>query len=378
MIFSVRYMIELPYILNLPDGTYTYKYNNENVEIKINNNFYAMSTLSPSLPLTKAIGPIDQLSNNIPDGCYLIKTKSILSFQLECTINKLTDATHSDLINEIRRHHHQVDHYPTEEEGEKLISAFSADEYKAFEQRVKIFKTSLEIFPAGDAPKYILLANHFIKYYCLHFDDHIAEEISIYQLASSLTNGVMQQHFFDGMMISSAPYVGGSIFPLMRNALFLHDEKKTESFRTSLLNDELNRTSELLLLRARNLETKGAYRSATIEASAAMENFILTTIRDKMLISGHCPDKTSTYLKNNWKFEERCKRIFKEFFGVTVCEIAPHAWECVKLDRDNTRHRTTHTSYEPSENDTNLIIKNISTLILEIKKHLFSSEGKDI
>lgn len=366
MIFYARYLIELPYVLNLADGDYDFRYENAIIRMNISNNLYALVSISNQIPFTGAIGTKEQLIPLLADNFSLIKAKTIVCFNSAVEALKLESISHDELIDAMRTLLRIGNEYPTKDEGEKKLLELNETQLKELQEHEIKLKTARKYFPPSSAPQCIDLVNHFIRRYSVHFKDHFAEEISLNHATSGVTNGVMLQLFQGNKMLSSTPTVG--LFPyLLRGPLFTHDENKTEVFREELLKLDLNLQSALLLIRAKSLKAKGAFRSATIEAAAAIENYIRLNLIKKMRAEGIGEKDIESSLASNHLFEVRCKKMFKQFFSMSVPEIAPFEWQEVKKDRDSIRHKTAHTAHEPSENEVDTMISNIESLIEKLE-----------
>lgn len=373
MILSARYLIELPYILNLDDGGYEYLYNNEVIRIYVNNDYYALTYIANSCQLSAAIGKKEVLLPHLNESFSLVKAKTIVSFTANVEIGGLEKLTGDELIDALRREMPKKGSCPTKEEAQAKLCLMSEEQRVLFENKARALKTARALFPPSGAYECIEMANHFIRHYSVFFNDYFSEEISLYQVASGLTNGVMIQQFFGGSIIDATPVVG-LIPPLLRGTLYTHTEEKTNAFRGILKENSPSNESSLLLLRAKNLNTKGAFRSAALEASAAIENYIRLSLIGKMRKQGLTDESIEGILSSNNSFDVRCKKIFKQFFNLSVPEVAPLEWQNVKEDRETIRHKTAHTSHEPTEKELNKMLANIDSLIEKL--NAFMSDVK--
>lgn len=369
MIFAAKYLIELPYVINLSDGDYDFKYEDSLIRMNVNNNLYALVRFVNSCQLTAAIGLKEHLIPHLTESLSLVKARTIVSFISGYEVGELESVSEQELLDFIRRIMPMGNKYPTEEKAKETFQNLNENQKKDIVNRAGIEKTANKLFPATSAMPCIDAINNFIRHYSVHFGDHFAEEISLYQAASGLTNGIMLQLFCDNEMISSIPIVG--LFPpILRNTLFVHDEEKTNAFKKVLANSHFNKQSELLLIRAKNLKTKGAFRSALLEASASLENYVRLLLIYKMKENGLSDDDIESTLTAVNRFEDRCKKLFKGQYLKSIPEITPLEWHHVKTDRDNIRHKTTHTSHEPTEKEVDMVIDHIENLIVKVNSYL--------
>lgn len=362
MIFSARYLIELPYILNLDDGGYEFAYQNEAAKVYVNNNYYALTYIANAFQLSAAIGKKEALLPHLNESYSLVKARTIISFTAFAEVGELEALTGDELIDALRSELPKKESYPTKEEAQAKLSLMTKEHRVFFENKARVLKTARALFPPSSAYKCIDMANHFIRHYSVFFNDYFSEEISLYQAASGLTNGVMIQQFFGDSMIDATP-VAGLFPPLLRGTIYTHTEEQTNVFRNILKESSVSNESSLLLLRAKNLNTKGAFRSAALEASAAIENYIRLSLIRKMREQGLDDEAIEEMLSSNNSFDVRCKKIFKQFFNLSVPEVAPLEWQNVKEDRETIRHKTAHTSHEPTEQELNKMLANIDNLI---------------
>ncbi|MCS4495937.1 hypothetical protein NXS97_17405 [Pantoea sp. B623] len=375
MIFSARHFIELPYVMNLKDGFYDFLYDGVTIRIGVNNNFYALTTMINSVQFTSAIETKENLIPHLKETDSLIKTRTILSFYTAYEITQLLEPTREEVIDFIRSSTFTGDDdYPSKEDGEKAFERLNEEALEKIRETISIKKTAETAFPASQAMSCIDVVNHFIRVYSIHFNDLFTEEVSLYQVASGLTNGVLVQLLCDNQTISLIP-VAGLIPPLFRSPLFIHDETQTNEFRNILFQEDAVNKSSLLLMRAKHLKTKSMFRSATLEASASIESFIRIKLEKAMSKKSFSPDDIKRRLSSTKGFEDRCKKLFSEFYSKSVPEIAPLEWQNVKKDRDTIRHKTAHASYEPSENEVSIMITNIENLTTKVNAFIDKNEN---
>ncbi len=374
MIFSARHLIELPYVMNLEDGHYDFLYENSILRVFVNNDLYALTTMANSCQFTSAISTKEILQPHLNDSFSLVKTRTILSFYTIYETNEILEASKDELRDSMRSSMHHGGDYPSEDDGEKALKSLNETELQKLKESISIKKTAEKIFPPTLALSSIELFNHFIRTYSIHFNDLFAEEISLYQVGASLTNGVLVQLFFNDEHITSIPVLG-LVPPIFRSPLFTHNQDQTSEFKNKLLQVDAVNKSSLLLIRAKHLKTRNMYRSATLEASASIENYVRIKLEKQMAKKNLTEEKISLTLSTNKSFEVRCKKLFAENFSKSIPDIAPLEWQKVKEDRDTIRHKTAHTSYEPSENEVSAMITNIESLMTKVNAFTDKNEN---
>ncbi|EMD9177433.1 hypothetical protein VWS60_003308 [Cronobacter turicensis] len=368
MIFAARYLIELPYVLNIPDGDYDFLYENNHLRLTVHNDYYALFKDANLFPQTLLIGTRDQLLPHNTNDRGIIKCRTVISLAHGWECFDLLEISREELTNSIRSQIRNGDDFPSVEDAEMHLSIMSEQEIDKKTLLERKIKTAREIFPPKRSEECIGIINHFIKQYRVAFKDQFADEISLYQLGSGFTNGVLQEHYCDGIKISAIPIVG-VITPLMRQSWYKHDESLIEDFKRRLMSDGFNEHPELLLIRADNFVHKGAFRSAVIEASAGLESYILRQLINAFHRNGIDECETKETLNKNWKFEDRCKKLFKQLFNISVPEIAALEWQHANKNRKELRDKIAHTSHEPTEKETKEFIKSINLLIEKIDSY---------
>ncbi|MBQ0345908.1 hypothetical protein J7T14_10780 [Citrobacter freundii] len=367
MIFGARYLVELPYVLNIPDGEYEFLYENDHLRLTIHNNYYALFKDANLFPQTLAIGTRDQLLPHNTNDRGMMKCRTVISLGSVFECFNLSEISEEELINTIRSQIRRGEEFPSKEEAKKHLSTMSQQEIDNKINSERIIKTAREIFPPTQSQECIGIINHFIRHYRVAFNDQFADEISLYQAGSGFTNGVLQEHYCNGVKVSAIPLVG-IITPLMRQSWFNHDDTLIEKFKCRLMTEGFSDQPELLLVRANNFVHKGALRSAVIEASAGLESYILRLLIDAFHNEGYDERQVKEALNKDWKFEDRCKKLFKKFFNISVPEIAQLEWQIANKYRKELRDKIAHTSHEPTETETKEFINSISSLISKINE----------
>ncbi|MDM2834899.1 hypothetical protein [Citrobacter sp. Cpo091] len=380
MIFSARYLVELPYVLNIPDGVYDFLFEDTLLHITVNNDFYALYVDAALFPQTLLIGTREQLQPNLIAGRGIMKCRTIVTLASTYECETLDEISRDEFINSVRSQIRTTDSIPSEEDAEKFLASISQTEVDNKIELERIKKTARTIFPPTQCEECIGIINHFIKHYRVMFKDPFADEISLYQVGSGFTNGVLQEHYYNGNKVSAAPMVG-LIPPLMRSSWFNHNEELVEHFKNKLMIGHFNEHPELLILRATNLMHKGALRSAVIEASAGLESYVLKLLLDALTTKGHNEEETKKLLSDNWKFDDRCKKLFKYCFNASIPEIAKLEWQIASKNRKELRDKIAHTSHEPTENETKNFISSITLLVEKIENHFkttIKTKGREV
>lgn len=368
MIFAARYLIELPYVLNIPDETYEFRYENAHLCLTTNNNYYALYKEAYLFPRTLMIGTREQLTPHYKNDLGMMKCRTVISLASIIDHPELLDISSEELLQSLRSKIIQSEHYPSLDDAKNHFATLSQEQKDSLIRSERIIKTSRELFPPKNSEECIGIINHFIKHYRVAFNDQFADEVTLYQLGSGFTNGVLQEHYCDGVRVSAMPLVG-NIMPLIRESLRTHEENLINDFKARLMTDGFHDHSELLLIRANNFVHKGALRSAVLEASAALESYVLRLLINEFNFKGLDEQETKAILTKHWKFEDRCKILFKKNFKQSVPEIAPLEWQIANENRKNLRDKIAHTAHEPTETEAKNFISSVSDLMKKINHH---------
>jgi hypothetical protein len=222
------------------------------------------------------------------------------------------------------------------------------------------------LFPASDLNYFITSVNTFIRLYMTHFDDFFVEEVTLHHLGSTITRGILIIHKCEGQKIYNVSEVH-KIPPMMRRPWYNHPKEKIESFSTKLKDGNLPDSVQLLAVRAKAFRERGAFRSAIIEASAALETAVARRIRSDFISKGKNEEEVKTILNENQRFSDRCKKIMKMSSGFSAAEIDPPLWERIVKHRDNYRHKIAHSDIEPSKTEAEEAVSDFISLAQQIR-----------
>jgi len=117
-------------------------------------------------------------------------------------------------------------------------------------------------------------------------------------------------------------------------------------------------------VRSRNCLEKGAYRSAIVEASAAMDLSLSSKIREGLRAKGQSDLDINEMLKKpqNQRFEERAKSILQGATGQTVPALDNTLWAEVSRHRAVIRQGVTHSNSEPDKAEADNVVNDFLRL----------------
>lgn len=202
--------------------------------------------------------------------------------------------------------------------------------------------------------------NKFIKQYSYSRNDVFVETITMHTLS-----GTYVQSFRDGNLVEQTKAAGkmSSIAPYDK---WMNDIEENDliTLKERLINYfEIPPTRDLLIM-ARNLNERGEYRSAIINASAALEVAVEQKITEKMLNDGKTQSEIDRYLKiTKTDFPRRCDEHLKEKTGKSLVADESSLWTLIKEHRSKYRHKIAHSSLMPGEKDSDKAVNDFEEAV---------------
>lgn len=300
----------------------------------------------------------------------LIKLRTVITKNETCSKCFIPFAGDEEAINTL---HSEL--ISTGNQGE--LKELARKTYNNFTKRIKIdylIKASAKKFlrkefPPEDGYKFIETINFIIQKYCIGYSDHFAEEVSLHNICQTTLGGVVQSLYFNNRLISKSTLVG-KIPPIFRKSWFNHEQASGISFKDILSNQAPIDHVKMLIVRSRNLLEKGAFRSAIIESSAALEAEISNTIRNRLSLQNRNEHEIDEILRKNQKFDERAKKLLYETVGFRLSDIDNQLWTKTKAYRDQHRHKIAHSESVPTLQEAEEAVNTFSTLIDKFRNKL--------
>lgn len=121
-----------------------------------------------------------------------------------------------------------------------------------------------------------------------------------------------------------------------------------QELKNRLLTNFAISPTKQLILTARNLYERGEYRSAVIEANAALEIAVADKITQKMKANGDDTSVIEKYLeKTETNFHQRCDYQLKAKTSISFVRDKSELWETIKSHRKTFRNKIAHTALTP-------------------------------
>lgn len=356
--FIHRQITELPFILNIPNGEYMIYFKDTNYVIEINNDFYCLSQTESDTPNIIFIGrksDADKIKKEYQKDNYsIVKLRTTITLNRYVEEYTLQSPTIDDFIGKMIdiKNFNILTHEDRVTKTIAELGNLPINEREQLTTHLSKIKTAKKLFSPEEGYNFIKLINYFLQKYSTILDDIFISEVSLHELASTNIGGIVQIYFFNNEFLENSTLVG-KVPPIFRTNWFEHESVKIDTLKKALSAGESVESSKLLINRAKNLFEKGAYRSAIIEASAALENFVLVKIMDRLPQYIGSKEKALEHLKQrcHQEFNYRCKELFKELYGFSLSSNN-NLWGKVVASRKNLRHQIAHSSHEPTEQET--------------------------
>jgi hypothetical protein len=245
-------------------------------------------------------------------------------------------------------------------EATRRLSEMSVESKSSFHRDVSVRAYARSL---ANAEVFIVHLNKLIRLYMARFNDFFVEEVTLHQLASNTPlQGVFTSVVCDGTPVDSYGHVG-KVPPIMFRPWQNHSEPTLLEFRTLLESGQQPDAIDLMGVRSRNCLEKGAYRSAIVEASAAMDLSLSSKIREGLRAKGTSDTDIDGILRKNQRFEDRAKQILENATGHTVPAMDNTLWSDVSKHRTVIRQGVTHSSAEPEKSEAETVVGDFLKLV---------------
>lgn len=216
----------------------------------------------------------------------------------------------------------------------------------------------------ANAELFVANLNRLIRLYMAQFNDFFVEEVTLHQLASNTPlQGVFTLVACEGKPIHFYRHVG-KIPPMMFKPWQMYPESKVQEFGKLLETGQQPDAIDLMSVRSRNCLEKGAYRSAIVEASAALDLSLSSKIREGLRAKGQNDAAINDLLRipQNQRFEDRAKGILRSATGQTVPALDNTLWTEVSKHRTVIRQGVTHSNSEPDKSEAEKVVNDFLRL----------------
>lgn len=359
MIIKYVLLSELPFVYNIDDSYYKVCLNSENYQIYLTNKCYAGTN---GILGDKAIDPYLNIAdintlNKIKGLTSFIKLKTVIYWEYMNDISvDDVEVSEQDILNYYKRKiiidskdFTMLQNKQYIQEIETKYTTLSDETKQILKQKTKEFIAIRNNFP--DEKLFLQIINKFTQCYMLSFKSIFVEEVTLKQLGYSVLNGVIKNAYDENNNQIDAFTHIHKIPDFIRTPWYQFSEDEKNVFSSMLLSSEINQI-ELLICRAKSLFDHGIFRSAIIEANAAMEFSVQKRIYDTMVSTGVSPEATEKYLRDHQEFKFRCNEIFLEKIGFSLMRKDNTLWQAVVENRKSIRNIVAHSNKELKETET--------------------------
>jgi hypothetical protein len=206
--------------------------------------------------------------------------------------------------------------------------------------------------------------NVLVRLYMATFNDFFVQEVTERLFSGAAFHGVYVVTFCNGQRFDTSRHAGGRFPFILRRPWLQHPHAGVERFRARLESDPEPDPVTLLGVRARSLVMRGGYRSAMIEASAALDLCLKRTTRSGFMAQGKSDTEIDALLnlKENRHLDQRAKKVLKDAVSTSAAELDPSLWERVVAHRGR-RGSVAHTAMEPMEAEATEAVEDLLRLV---------------
>jgi len=373
MKFECRHLAELPFNLNLPEGIYEVPVSGHVVKLGVSQGriaaHFGKDDQSRYWIASKA--QLDQMIDFKPTFLQRLRTVAELSDEREIPDSQLHEPTEKELQDQMVRALIIADPGRSgenlQERAAAKLAELSTEKRAIFRQQTSLWLTAMNALP-GRVPIFQRAVNTLVRLYMVRFNDFFVEEVAIHQLAGMVTSGVLMIWLVDGQVLQTTAHVE-KIPGIMRGQWFDHGAQAVADFREALRKGEVPDSVQLLAVRARGFLERGAFRSAIIESSAALETAVTRRIQRGLAAAGKTPAEIASLLKTHVNFRDRAKTLLKQATGTTAAALDSKLWHTVLGHRENYRHRIAHSDLEPAKGEAETAVTDftrLATLVSQI------------
>jgi hypothetical protein len=332
---------ELPFTLNLPDGTYPVQIDGAAYPVGIRQNLLAVADGPDELQF----GTEADLRPHFGDrwaASFKHELRTVVSNLRQVKIPRanLPVPTDDTLIASAMFHLMYGDPREgarrpdqVELDARQWLDGLEAGAREAFIADTRVRMAASELYQPKEVVYFVGAINTLIRLYMARFGDQFVQEVTEDMFSSTTARclNITLYHndrpfqvmrCFAGM----GPYI--SPRPWRR-----HPEADITDFRTKLQTFPDPDPVALLHVRARSMLLRGAYRSAMLEASAAFDLCLLRKIRNGLAAKGKTDMEIEQLLEEKERYEDRAKSLLKQATGKSAPEVNNARWERFRQDR---------------------------------------------
>ncbi|MFY0742142.1 hypothetical protein AB1K09_06370 [Solibacillus silvestris] len=380
---KVEFINELPFMIQLPKDEYIVKHNcmdgNErDFVLSINNDIYRLY-INPFANFKNEGRYIDGekdeletiiINNGISTYSFAkLKTYVTCTFKETITLTEeqIDSITEKEIINYfigdlIKKSEKTLSVEELEKNAQDKFAKSTADELYLLKKYLILRKYLNRL--ASLVYDYQNALNVLIKNYSYIRDDFFVEPLTMHTLEGTITNRYID-HRLDEQIKAA-----GKIPTIITNGVWMNpmSEEDLKNLKQRLELKSPIPATKSLILAAKNLFERGEYRSAIIEANAALEIAVSDKITEKMKLAGDSEQDIENYLGNTeTNFYQRCDQQLKKKASKSFVRDNSTLWTTINSNRKAFRHKIAHSSLIPNPKDVGKIIDDYEQAILWVE-----------
>lgn len=380
MKIECSFQVELPFVLNLPTQGFDVATAGGVLRLEVSNDCYVIQFWNGNDPRSAGmvIGALPDLSARLGQQLTSPPAKKLRTlvrhdFSIEVTEADLPGLSADDefqtMQSEVVR---TVAEHMSKEELERrarsALDALNADSRASFVLRERVRRRAQAELSRID-PQFLQALNRLIRWYAVETHDFFVEEVGLHQLASTTTRGVLRTVIVDGVQIEAIPVVG-KVPPLLHTPWMRPDPAVVASLQGRLAAQDDPDFADVLVLRARHLLERMAFRNAIAEAAASLEVAVARAIRRAMTAAGKTVAEIDAELaKTKMNFPQRAEVTLKTWCAKGVIELDAALWTQVKQDRTQHRNAVVHSDREPLAADAEAVVDRFAKMTDLVRKN---------
>lgn len=374
---KVSFINELPFMIHLPNDDYVIKFNcRDGIErdfvINLNNDTFRLHMNPfPNHKTAKWIdGEREKLEEFVSENQVVqyavvkLKTYISCSFEEEFEIKEEMVETidNEKVIQRLMRSYLNSSKEEVDKIAKAVLDELTEDEVHDWKKRL-VLERRLNVF-SGLVYDYQQALNSLIGQYSYLRGDFFVEPLTMHTLEGS--------HCFkyiDGQVVDQYK-AAGKIPTIITNRIWMNDIDSVDlqTLKTRLISDYKVPPTRSLILTTKNLLERGEYRSAIIEANAALEMSVAEKITQKMKVVGKSDSEIDNYLsRTETNFFQRCDFQLKAKASKSFVNDNTTLWNTINSHRRTFRHKIAHTSLIPNPKDVEVIIDDFEKAILWVE-----------
>lgn len=245
-----------------------------------------------------------------------------------------------------------------DDETQEMYKKYTEEEINMMREEVITKRALFEL--TSIIPLYHQALNVFINQYRHIRNDFFVEPLTIHTL-----KGTFVETFVDDNLYEQIKHAG-KVSSIITHSQWMPEilPAELQELKNRLISYYTVNPSKELIITARNLLERGEYRSAVIEANAALEIAVAEKITDKMKANGDSEAIIDAYLSGTeTNFYRRCNYQLKEKTFSSFVMDNSTLWNVINTHRKTFRHKIAHTALTPPSNEVEGIINDYESAI---------------